>query len=178
MCLGSPRWPTIQFIKMIKDLKFILKQQRFLQSNTFSFLITNRNIQASWKMKFLRPRKVSSSSLKFKFPCMIFFQLSYFKFNSKICRARLENGVRRWHHCCDKGMIPVFKTKNLRQMLICKLDRTVNDRIQMWWLAIYGSNLMKYISKDWFCCRTFGLKVWTWVEEILNVLFFKSDDFS
>ena len=137
MCLGSPRWPTIQFIKMIKDLKFVLKQQRFLQSNTFLFLIPNRNIQASWKMKFLRPRKVSSSSLKFKFPCMIFFQLSYLKFNSKICWVRLENGVRRWHHCCDKGMIPVFKTKNLRQMLICKLDRTVNDRIQMWWLAIF-----------------------------------------
>ena len=135
MCLGSPRWPTIQFIKMIKDLKFVLKQQRVLQSYTFFFLIPNRIIQASWKMKLLRPRKVSSSFLKFKFPCMIFFQLCHFKFNYKICRARLENGVSRWHHCFDKGMTPVFKTKNLRQMLIYKLDRTVNDRIQMWWLA-------------------------------------------
>ena len=137
MCLGSTRWPTIQFIKIIKDLKFGLKQQRFLQINTFLFLIPNRKIQALWKMKFLRPRKVPSSSLKLKFPCMNFFQLSHFKFNSNICRARPENGVRRWHHCCDKGMTPVFKTKNLRQMLICKLDSTVNDRIEMWWLAIF-----------------------------------------
>ena len=34
------------------------------------------------------------------------------------------------------------------------------------------------INKDLFCCRTFGLKVWTWVGEISNVLFFKSDFFS
>ena len=136
MCLGSPRWPTIQFTKMIKDLKFILKQQRFLQSSTFLFLIPNRNIQALWIMKFLRPRKVPSSSLKFKFPCMIFFQLSHFKFNFKIFKAP-PDGVRIWHHCCDKGMTPVFNTKSLKQMLICKLDRTVNDRIQMQWLAIF-----------------------------------------
>ena len=157
MGLGSPRWPIIQFIKMMKDLKFVLKQQRFLQSNTFLFLILNRNIQASWKIKFLRPRKVSSSTLKFKFPCMNFFQLSHFKFDFKICRARPENGVRRWHHCCDKGITPVFKTKNLRQMLICKLDRTVNDRIQMWWLAIFGSTLMKYQQKIYFVVE---LLVW------------------
>ena len=30
-----------------------------------------------------------------------------------------------------QGMTPVFKTKNLKQMLICKLDTAVNDRTQM-----------------------------------------------
>ena len=29
------------------------------------------------------------------------------------------------------GMTPGFKTKNSRQTLICKLDRAVNDRIQI-----------------------------------------------
>ena len=28
------------------------------------------------------------------------------------------------------------------------------------------------INKDLFCCRTFGMKVWTWVGDILNLLFF------
>ena len=132
---------------MIKVLMFVLKQQRSLQNNTFLFLIPNRNIQASWKMKFLRTRKVSSSSLKFKFPCMNFFQLSHFKVDSKICRTPRENWCRRWHHCCDnfewnwyndrssvlrsrtfvmgwlQRITPVFKTKHLRQMLICRLDK-------------------------------------------------------
>ena len=91
--------------------------------------------------------KVSSSSLKFKFPCMNFFQLSHFKVDSKICRTPRENWCRRWHHCCDnfewnwyndrssvlrsrtfvmgwlQRITPVFKTKHLRQMLICRLDK-------------------------------------------------------
>ena len=151
---------------------FVLKQQRSLQNNTFLFLIPNRNIQASWKMKFLRTRKVSSSSLKFKFPCMNFFQLSHFKVDSKICRTPHENWGRRWHHCCDnfewnwyidrssilwsrtfirgwlQRLTPMSKTKHLRQMLICRLDRAVNERIQMWWLAkFFWIFKFKYTTK-------------------------------
>ena len=205
---------------------FVFTQQRSLQNNTFLLLIPNRNIQASWKKKFLRTRKVSSSSLKFKFPCMNFFQLSHFKVDSKICRTPHENWGRRWHHCCDnfewnwyidrssilwsrtfirgwlQRLTPMSKTKHLRQMLICRLDRAVNDRIQMWWLAKFfwifkfkyttktlhydlfytesASDFKTYpyeiSTKIYFVVQLFK-KVWTWGGEILNALFCKNDLF-
>ena len=89
-------------LRWLNTLSLFWNSKDLYKTIHFWFLIPNRNIQASWKMKFLRAKKVSSSSLKFKFPFMNFFQLSHFKVDSKICRIPLENGGRRWHyHCCD-----------------------------------------------------------------------------
>ena len=89
-------------LRWLNTLSLFWNSKDLYKTTHFWFLIPNRNIQPSWKMKYLRERKVSSSSLKFKSPCMNFSQLSHFKVDSKICRIPLENGGRRWHHhCCD-----------------------------------------------------------------------------
>ena len=161
MCLGSPRWPTIQFIEMIKDVKFILKQQTFLQSNTFLFLITNRNIQASWKMKFLRPRKVSSSSLKFNYKKIVWFFSSSPISNliTKSVEPVLKMGLgddtivvtREWLQC---SKLKIWDKCSFVNWIGLSITESRYDGWQFldlpWW----------NISKDWFCCRTFGLKVW------------------
>ena len=73
---------------------FVLKQQRSLQNNTFLVFDMKQKHSSIKKMKFLRTRKVPSSSLKFKFPFK-------FKFGNKICRTPPENEGSRWHHCHD-----------------------------------------------------------------------------
>ena len=88
-------------LRWLKTLSLFWNSKDLYKTTHFWFLIPNRNIQASWEMKFVRTRKESSSSLKFKFPCMNFSQLSYLKVDSKICRTPSENGGSKWHHCCE-----------------------------------------------------------------------------
>ena len=92
---------SLSSLRWLKTWKLFWNSKDFYKTTHFWFLITNRNIQASWKIKFLRKRKVSSSSLKFRLPCMNFSQLSHFKVDSKFCRTPSENGGSRWYYCCD-----------------------------------------------------------------------------
>ena len=85
---------------MIKNLKVVLKHQRSLKNNIFGFWYQIETFKHHEKWNSWG-KKVSSSSLKCKFPCMNFPQLSHFKVDSKICRTPSENGGSRWHHCCD-----------------------------------------------------------------------------
>ena len=100
----------------------------------------------------------------------------------------------------------MFKSKKLRQMLSFELDRAVNDRIQMWWLAKSfwilkfkdatkalnwniqvppykesASDFWTYpyeVSTKIYFVVELLRKVWTWFDEILNGSFCKSDLFS
>ena len=81
-------------LRWLKILCLFWNSKDLYKTTHFWILISNRNIQASWKMKFLRTRKVPSSSLQFKFPFK-------FKFGNKICRTPPENEGSRWHHCHD-----------------------------------------------------------------------------
>ena len=93
MCLGSPRWPTIQFIKMMKDLKFVLKQQRFLQSNTFFFWYWTETFKHHEKLNSWGQEKCLAPPLNLNSPVWIFSSSPISNLISKSVELVLKMGL-------------------------------------------------------------------------------------